>query len=279
MKIIKRTSTKLILRETTLPVFMLIWTAGFVGIPLFMAFMLIKDVGSFDFSCQRIEPQQVNCQSTKTPFLWFGSKTEQKYEYVISAQPKTITSHDSEGDLQREHYVIIKSKYKDYNILSGAVYMNGEKGSEKTTHTFSEQLNHFLQSNQQTFGFHKVIGFENNGILFLIIPGIFVFIGIVVFHNTVRRTTLQFDKHRNQLKKQTFSIFGLWSTCVDLDTIKDVIVEEKQDSDGDQWYAIVLMLESGKKIYIESYRTVKSELIECTNLIRDFLDFPLLPAL
>jgi hypothetical protein len=79
----------------------LIFGLVFAGIPLFVAFLMVKNLGSISLGCDRQRWNQVNCQITKSKFFGLIPGESEKFEGIISAKQITVIAQPRKIKLKR----------------------------------------------------------------------------------------------------------------------------------------------------------------------------------
>jgi hypothetical protein len=274
MKIIHQTATEIIFRDKRFPLVFVIWCLLFGGIPLFMVLSFLGSAANVDFSCERIEPQLVNCELITTPLLriW-PATTQKKYSAITAAEYKVDETEDSEGDILNDHYIVLTTRQGKVSILQGSIYINGVRGNPKQAQIIAKSLNQFLDSQQQSISFKQDADLEG-GVLFMLgFLSIFIFIAAFTFHSQVKIVTLKIDKNDHKIKRSSLSIFGLWKKSYNLQEVQNVEVKEENFTINDHpCFTPIIKMRSGKECRIGEWVTQEPEAIARANIVRRFLN-------
>jgi hypothetical protein len=186
--------------------FILIFIFGsiFSLIPMYMALMSSSATGILRINCDRVEPQQVDCQFSKSKFFDSVQQESLNYKFVNSVKYNVITSKDSDGDTVYRY---------NFSLLT----KSGEKvpfqsSSPSTASRVTSVLNTFLQSKQESLRYILDERFEpDRYVLFLIIsPFIAVGLSIILgaFSGLVYYEEIILDKFKYQLRHSKRTILG-----------------------------------------------------------------------
>jgi len=121
-----------------------VFGSGFAFTPMLFLFLLLSQTGVLRVNCDRVEPQQVDCQISKSKYLDFVQQEPLKYKFVNSAKYNVIDEgKDSDGDQVYSYNFSLLTKF-------------GEKVPFKsiessTANSVASALNPFLQSKQESF--------------------------------------------------------------------------------------------------------------------------------
>ncbi|NUN64064.1 hypothetical protein HCU40_04695 [Pseudanabaena biceps] len=154
MKIINQTSSQIFIsapKNYSLPVdfiaTVLVVGSGFIFVPMLMMsfqFEILSRTGVLRVNCDRVEPQQVNCQISKSKYLDFVQQEPLKYKFVNSAKYNVIDKgKDSDGDQVYRYNFSLLTKFGE------KVPFESIKSS--TANSIASALNPFLQSKQESF--------------------------------------------------------------------------------------------------------------------------------
>ncbi|MDY7013474.1 MAG: hypothetical protein SVX43_07680 [Cyanobacteriota bacterium] len=70
----------------------------FSGAALFMAIALISALGTTTLSCQRIEPDRVNCEKSQSKYFGLVKQKPEPLGQVTQAEFKSKIEEDEDGD-------------------------------------------------------------------------------------------------------------------------------------------------------------------------------------
>jgi ASC-1-like (ASCH) protein len=274
MKIIQKTSDRLIIQDTPIRDFMISFL--FVGLmPLIAIFESLPRQQTLN--CQRIEPTQVNCRVEKDVI---GIKSEEiTFTQVTGAEviEEVIEQEESTDE----------NTYKFYQIKLYTKTQSSDFGEttrdEAETRAISKQINTFLANpQQQVFQITKVDQSltETRDAIFVSLffatfwygfVGLFLFIlGILFSASWVKNWN--FDKTQHQLRvTQWFLIKRKTKEHSLLGQVSLKIDDSQKDSEDDTLYELNLILNSGEKI-IWNFGTNKTKAEKLRNEIGQFLD-------
>jgi hypothetical protein len=273
MKLIKHDSSQMVFRtprQLFTQIFLLIWGLGFGGIPLFMAFMLVRDFGSLSLGCDRQRWNQVNCQITKSKFFGLIPGESEKFEGIISAKQITITDTDSDGDRTVDHKVTISTKKKDAIYGQGQMYVNGVRGNFSETIFVANSIDRSIGSREMKLAVtHSEVAGGQIFMLFFLSP--FILIGWGAIYFSLQVQTLVLDRNQSLVSRRT-SLLGLSLSqkSFSLAEANKVIIEDYKDNYDNCYFTPVIVLGTGEKFPLERLGHRDRALI-VANQIRQFL--------
>jgi hypothetical protein len=276
MKLIKHDSSQMVFRtprQLFTQIFLLIWGIGFGGIPLFMAFMLVRDSGGLSLGCDRQRWNQVNCQITKSKFFGLVPGESEKFEGIISAKQITETDIDSDGDRTVDHKVTILTKKENVTYGQGRMYVNGVRGNFSETIFVANTIDRFIASREMKLVTnHSEV--EGGRIFMLLFLSPFILIGSTVVYFTFQVQTLILDRNQGLVSRR-ISLLGLSLSqkSFSLADANRVIIEDYKDSYDNCYFTPVIVLSTGEKFPLERLGHRDRALI-VANQIRQFLYLP-----
>ena len=273
MKIIQQTSSELVIKnKPDLPnIFLLIWAAGFMSIPLLIMFGVFSELGVTTLNCKRVEPTQVSCEKQQSKFFGFTQLPPTQFSQVESAKFKSKEGIDSDGDRTIDNWVTLVTSTGEVTLVEDAVSVNGVRGSANEMQTIATQVNNFIQSNQPSLVVQRDLRWDlGQSLLPFGLCSIPWIIGANVLFALFRSETLIFDKNSGNLIREQKTLLGKKRKYYLLYEITGIDIETKTDSDDDVFYELKLLPKSiHKKILISSTNLQDVKNIQTT--IRDFL--------
>jgi hypothetical protein len=276
MKLIKHDSSQMVFRNksslfTTL--FMLLWGAGFAGIPLFMAFITVKDLGAVSLSCDRGRWNQVNCQISKSKFFGIVPGEILKIDSILSANHLVRESKDSDGDQMVDHRVNISTKTGNVTYGESFIYVNGVRGNSQDSGFVANQITQFLESRDLKLSITKSLNFGMGQFLGLLFFVPFLLFGFGAIFFVLQTTTLILDKNLGKVSRKNISLIGIRTKSFPLADANKVEIQDYTDSYNNEYFTPVIMLASGEKFPLERVGHRDKALI-MANQIRSFLYLP-----
>jgi hypothetical protein len=245
----------------------------FAGIPLFIAFIMVKNLGNISLGCDRQRWNQVNCQITKSQFFGLIPGESEKFEEVLSAKQILNTSTDSDGDRMVDHKVTISTKKEDITYGEALVYVNGVRGDINESAFVANSINQFIASKEM-----KLVASQNGGLsinlfLMLLLAVPFALIGFGIIYGSSQNKTLILDRNKSLVTYRYSSILGSKEKYLTLADANKVVVEDHKDSYDNCYFTPVIQLTSGEKFSLNTLGHRDQALI-VVNQIRQFLYLP-----
>lgn len=260
MTIIKSSDSKLILKSDPplkTIVFMAIWVLLYTLIPPLSVFHLIRERGKFNFFCERVEPQIVDCLSQQYPLIPVFNIKNTSYRNVKGATYNVQRTTSMKGRVTYRYSVFLQT---DRGSLKAY------KGSSSSSNSLANRINNFLASKQPEFIFSQppspTVAIE---ILFICL---FPVIGVFTLHFLVRWETIVLDKNRDEFVWICYSILGKRSATFKLREIKGINIRSYSRK-GRQYYNSKIL--AGKKEYKILTTTRQDEAEERAKLVKSFL--------
>lgn len=153
MKIINQTSSKIQISapKNSFPVdfiaTVLVVGIGSIFVPMLMMsfhFEILSRTGVLRVNCDRVEPQQVDCQISESKYLDFVQQEPLKYKFVDSAKYNVVDEgKDSDGDQVYSYNFSLLTKFGEKVPF--------ERIKSSTANSVASALNPFLLSKQESF--------------------------------------------------------------------------------------------------------------------------------
>lgn len=232
-------------------IFTFMFGSIFSFIPIYMAFMTSSEIGVLRINCDRIEPQQVDCQISKSKFFDLVQQEPLNYKFVNSFKYNVVEGKDNEGD------TII---WYNFSLLT----KSGEKSPFKSTSlstatSVTSSLNSFLLSQQESVRYILDERFEPNRyfVFFFLLPFIAVGLAFVwgAFSIFVDYEEILLDRFKQQLKHSKRTLLGT--------KVSHFLFNEIAKSD------ILYTIDSYKNVFFTPRITVNSKLQFKLDTIRD----------
>ena len=249
MKIIKETSSKLVLRARFFSGFLLFWALGFGGIPLLMLVLFFFNTGVTTLSCQRVEPTLVNCERKESKLLGSIEWPTSSLKKVKTAKYNSQSYTDSDGDIQQEYWVSVIANNREISVFREFMSVNGVKGNAREMNAIATKINRFLSSNEQLLIVRQDRRWRFANLFIFLFLLLFVAIAIVVLNFTLQVQTFTFEKKSQLLRYKRISLLGIKTRCHNFRNIA-IEIEEYRDSDDDKWYKLNLLLPSASSNYL-----------------------------
>jgi hypothetical protein len=212
LKIVNQTNSKILisspkntsLEDYTWFVLIFIFGSVFSLIPMYMALMSSSVVGILRINCDRVEPQQVDCQLSKSKFFDSVQQEPLNYKFVNSVKYNAITSKDSDGDtIYSYNFSLLTKSGKKVPFQSS---------SSSTAIRVTSVLNTFLQSKQESFRYILDERFEPNRYIVFVFISLFIAVGLSIiwgaFSSLVDYEEILLDKSEYQLRHSKRTLLG-----------------------------------------------------------------------
>jgi hypothetical protein len=184
--------------------------------------------------CQRLEPNQIECQLTSTGLL--GSQTTQ----ITALEGAEVATHsDDDGDTYSIVLFAVGQKIPFSKIRSSGYA--AKKANADRINAFvnnSQQSALSVQEDHRWFSYLFGSGFALTGGALVLASWRLKFITYAVFDKNLGRLTLRRQSALGQTQTQSWN----------LQEIVGLSVKEEKDSDGDRTYKLLLKLKSGQQL-------------------------------
>jgi hypothetical protein len=169
--------------------------------PLFLAFMVAKESGSLNISCDRQRWNQVNCQITKSQFFGLVPEESVKAEGIISANQKDdYIAPSGSGNAK----VVISTTKGEVTYGEGKFFIAGMKGNLSETLLVAGVINEFVGSRQMQVVISRDQSLQPENLIMPIIITIFFITGLAGFYFTFQTQTLILDRDQNKIIRHNF---------------------------------------------------------------------------
>jgi hypothetical protein len=255
MEILERSPQKIVIREEGYwgwIVARLIWL-GFTFLPLSILVILSVLLRIETLSCQRVEPQQVNCQLDSR--RWLGGGDVQS-TYFPSVQKMTKEERGTAEDgIYYSYFIHTKQGQLEFNYFSDDTQLdsliqfleNSEKPSIKIEEDVSEP-------------FLVLIQFATTGFL----------IGLVFFTSAYQNKFYIFDGKNQKVRILIEKHQKIFPEEYPFPTLQFLEIKEFSGEDGNI-YTLFLKLDNGKRIQVSPTTDKIEEIEEIAKLISDLL--------
>ena len=277
MKIINQTSSKILIsapKNYSLPVdfiaTVLVIGSGFIFVPmLFMSFPL-SQIGVLRVNCDRVEPQQVDCQISESKYLDFVQQEPLKYKFVNSAKYNVIDKgKDSDGDQVYMYNFSLLTKFGEKVPFTSI--------KRSTANSVASALNPFLQSKQESFRYTL----DERSEPFLYIPVIsvipFFAVGFLsiwfAFSALVYSEEIILDKSKYQLRHSERNLLGTKVSSFRFNEVAKVDVLYATDSYKNVYFTPRITMNSGVKYNLDTIRD-RQVAINTANNLNQFIGLP-----
>lgn len=263
MKIVKQSTTELVLATDNswgIRAFSLIWGIGFAGIPLSMAFITARSGESFNLSCRRVEPTQVDCTYNHSRFFGLEQISPKSMVKVLGTRIDSETRSSEDSDYEVYQVVVLAS--------NGQFPLADFSSNVGSNQSIANRIDTFLKSPQPTL---EITGNNYGSSIFTILFTVpFVLIGGAVLFFTFRSESFVLDRisHVFTIKRKT--LLGASNQSYALTEIKSIEVRDSTDSYDRISYVPTIVMSSGKTFNLmSSYNQQGAE--EMAKDIRTFL--------
>lgn len=251
MKIVDETLTRLQLKHRPLRY----WFSGWCIFTLCLSFLiycLVFDSASIKLSCDRVSPNQVNCELRRFSLLGGMDKLR-----IFDPQEAYILTKTGRKR-SKTYQVLISTPFADFTLLS--------RHSYKENHEIAFKINNFINSNQTSL----LVQQNQRDYLFLLSLFILILMAIAAFFGTSPVTTCTFYKSLNKVFIERKSLRGNQIIEYPLESILCFDIEERRYKYS-QLYRAVIVLKSDKKIPINPQYTNENSVRYAVSRIHSFL--------
>ncbi|MEO1134828.1 MAG: hypothetical protein AAFX40_19275 [Cyanobacteria bacterium J06639_1] len=251
MNILKQTSSELVLNHRPsvgTRLFMVVWSLGFVGIPLLMLGGLAYGLGITRLSCRRLEVQQVRCDRQTSNLMGLVKQPPETFLQVTAARTKSkrewVDDSENGRQLHVDNWVVLDTERGEVTILEDAVRVNGTRGSESDMQQIANEIDSFLRSDRQSLDIVRDLRFRlGQSLLPIAFISIFPIVGGAVIFSVFASETWQFDGIKRQLVRDRQTLLGTRTWKLPFHRIRDVTLNTNTGSDGDTTYQVELVLD------------------------------------
>jgi hypothetical protein len=279
MRIIKQTENEVLINFTSTSPSKKFWGVGFIiisfVIPLVIVCFILSGVGVSKLTCDRIEPQQVNCQFSQSRYLGLISVRDSTYKNVIATsirkEEKVRTVQSENSSIQETYFVYflrLQTKTGEHDVYNAS--------NIDDIQPVNDDINKFINSQQSSFSFindprFNIAFYVFVLVLFAISAIVFWTLSLIFFLVTFYSSEIILNKSRNTFTHKHGFLSQQWFDRVPLTDILKVEVQEFTDSeDNTKSFRAVILLRSQKKSLRSSNNQSK------TGIVLWLQDLPLL---
>jgi hypothetical protein len=156
-------------------IFSFIFGSVFSFGPMTMLYMTLSQTGILRINCDRIDPQQVNCQISRSKFFDLVQQESLNYELVNSVKYNVIKSKDSDGDTVHSYNLSLLTEFGEKVPFEEGLFTS-------TVTSIVSELNSFLQSKQKSFRYtldERFVEANRYFVFLLVLPFIIIGWGII----------------------------------------------------------------------------------------------------
>ncbi|MEH2273181.1 MAG: hypothetical protein V7K68_32950 [Nostoc sp.] len=251
MKIVEETHTRLQLKHQPLRN----WFSGgclFIACLSFLIYCLVFDSASVQITCDRLTPNQMNCELRR--FNLLGSM--EKLKMFDLQEAYILTKTGSKGG--KTYQVIIVTPFADFALLSHVSYQDNQEATFK--------INNFINSGQTSL----LVQQNERDYLFLLSLFILIMMAIAAYFATSPVTTCTFYKSIDKVFIERKSWRGNQIIEHPLENILYFDIQEKQYKYS-KLYRAVIVLKSLKQIPINPQYTDEKNIRYAVSRIHSFL--------
>ncbi|MDY7002548.1 MAG: hypothetical protein SWX82_00875 [Cyanobacteriota bacterium] len=271
MEIVKQTEKELVLKDSlSSRLFGLLFFAPFIALPLFFVSTILSEMGVIKVSCQRVEPTQVNCQVNSSKYLGFIQGYSTSLNRVKEAKFNSRKRVDSDGDTYFDYFVTLVSQTgKEVVSLPDDSY-------PQEMIEMGVKINKFINYSTEP---SLLIQYDlrRKNLLPLAINITLIAIEILIVAVLYLRTVI-LDKSERQLTYQESSLLGTYTKHYSFAQIKEFILENSTDIDGDQSRKLKIVLPAENQNDRREVTLIKGfeieEIKKLANTVADFIEIP-----
>ncbi|NEP77986.1 MAG: hypothetical protein F6K39_07240 [Okeania sp. SIO3B3] len=272
MEIVQQTEKEIVLKDKlSSHLFELLFLVPFIAGPLFFISIILSQMGVIKASCQRVEPTQVNCQVNKSKYLGLIPGYSTSLTRVKEAKLNSQEKKNSDGDTYFDYFVTLVSQ-TEKEVVSW--WDNHQEMMEMVV-----KINTFINYSTES---SLLIQYDRRwkwiNLPFLAFPIIFLAAVISSAYPSSYLQTLILNKSERQLTYKVFSLLGIKTKHYSFAQIKELILENDTDIDGDKFYRLKVVLPSENQnnqlkitlIFDSDIEKVKKP----ANIVADFIEIP-----
>ena len=276
MKIISQTSSKILISasKSFLPVdfiaTVLVIGSGFTfGSMLMMSFHL-SQISVLRVNCDRVEPQQVDCQISESKYLDFVQQEPFKYKFVNSAKYNVIDEgKDSDGDQVYSYNFSLLTKFGEKVPF--------ERIKSFTASSVTSALNPFLQSKQESFRYTLDERSEPSLYIPIVLPILFFAVGLIqiwfAFSTLVYSEEIILDKSKYQLRHSKRTLLGTKVNSFRFNEVAKVDVLYATDSYKNIYFTPRITINSNRQFRLDTISD-RQVAIKIANDLNRFMGLP-----
>jgi hypothetical protein len=216
----------------------------FLGVPSFMLLSsVLAPFGGFNLSCNRIEPNLVECEYTHNELFGLIKEPITKTGLIKEAKLNSETKTDSEGDAYTVHSVALVSDNTSNTHIIHESYQPNKVAK------IALEINSFINSNKPSI-ILEIRDWEEGGFNFIyILLTAFTFLWIIIVFLAFKQAIETIKNPRKFILSVNSNLFtdkiGEKSEQYTLSQITQIEQEKHEDSDGPDSYILKLVLSSG----------------------------------
>ena len=266
MRILEKTSTRLVIGDIRQPrFFQILGNIGvcfLIGIPGALAHVVIRDTGVVTLKCDRVAPQQINCDRTKSRYLDLRPGLETTT--IVQVQAAEVLDADQ-----------VRLRPADGAWVP--IIRHTPTDNQPELEAIAAQVNAFLTSSQPSLT--VVYDDRWNPIILgplgvLLLP--FWILALYMLYTSNQSKVIELDRTRNEVILKTWTVLGIRTRAVPLDTVQGICLKLCTSSEGDNYYSSTLLTTSrryGLNNYYVKY--AKEEAYDLQRAVQQFLQLPI----
>ncbi|NJK48278.1 hypothetical protein HC931_08920 [Candidatus Gracilibacteria bacterium] len=266
--IVEQSESKLILKHQhgiLINLFIIFWALGFGGIPLGTLVLVSSESGITRLSCQRVEPQLVDCVLFESQYLGFVTTVpDRPIAQVVDAKLESAEWSNGRGGGTAKVWVSLIAKSGKVRLFETEYAI--ESGFKPTFQPEAAQkIKNFINSQTPSFKIEEDtrLSVRFLGSLILFLP--FFLVAPLVSYVGVRSQTIILDKTRHLYIREIQTLLGTRTKTYTLEEIRSIEVSEYVRRQPRMiLYQLTIVLHSGKKYKLPGLRNY--------NRVRDVAD-------
>jgi hypothetical protein len=266
MQIIKQSSNQIVIGTDPPQLHRLIMpTIMVAGFSLVWLSMMVSGLGVTKLSCDRPEPQMVNCKFSKSKFLGLIPELESSDRFIRSVKLDKTEEKDSDGDIVTTYFLKLLTKTGESKLL--------ETRDDLLVKDLYSSLTQFLASQSDSLNYirdYRLSSINYNSLVIMVFIWMMYFVAIWAASQSLE---VSLDKSQNIIVIAQKSIFGKKQSKFPLTEILKIEVLAATDSYDNTSYQPVILMRSLKK-YELGVIPHRDAAIIVANQLRDFLGFP-----
>jgi len=216
----------------------------FLGLPSFILLSsVLAPFGGFNLSCNRVEPNLVECEYTHNELFGLIKEPITKTRLIKEAKLNSETKTDSEGDTYTVHSVALVSNNPSKDHIIQESYQPNKVAK------LASEINSFINSNKPSLLLEIRDWEEGELNFFYIIFTAFTFLWIICVFLAFKQAIETIKNPRKFILSVNRNLFtdktGEKSEQYTLSKITHIEQEKHEDSDGPDSYILKLVLSSG----------------------------------
>ncbi len=224
--------------------------------PVFLYSIIVAALTVTSVDCQRVGMSQVDCQVYRTGFMGMGQRESianlSGIKQAIFTQTKERDRNNASITLVDNQLILRDRKGSDFSIQDfslGDEVLKHTNGNEQALRNLEKSLNNFIQSNQKelSISVSNIWNLSNLALMLMVVG--FTLLMIIPISKKTLSEKIIFNKAEQKIKHQKIRLLGTEQTSIEFEEIREIIINQYSDDDGDQRYSVVLPKHRGGEFF------------------------------